>query len=71
MCLDLSVNLNTLLNGLLHLLAGRNLGATKDQLRDKSPFAGDVPLLSDGGVDEGVVVLEVGAETEGLETSPD
>lgn len=31
----------------------------------------DVELLGHVGVDEGVVVLQVGAESEGLETGPD
>lgn len=53
----LAKNLNPFLNRLLRLLAGRGLGATEDELRDETPVSGDVPLLGDGGVDEGVVVL--------------
>lgn len=38
---------------------------------DQTPFSGDVPLLRDGGVDEGVVVLQIGAEAESFEAGPD
>lgn len=63
--------LDTLLNRLLHLLARSSLGATEDELGDETPLGGDIPLFGDGGVDEGVVVLQVGAETEGFEACPD
>lgn len=67
----LAKDLDTLLNRLLHLLASSSLVATEDQLGDETPVGGDVPVLGDGGVDEGVVVLQVGAEAEGLEACPD
>jgi hypothetical protein len=67
----LAKDLDTLLNGLLRLLTGRSLGATEDELGNQAPFSGDVPLLGDGGVDEGVVVLQVCAEAEGFEAGPD
>jgi hypothetical protein len=67
----LAKDLDTLLNRLLRLLAGRSLGATEDELGNQTPFGGDVPLLGDGGIDEGVVVLQVCAEAEGFEAGPD
>lgn len=62
----LSVDLHPLLNRLLRLVVCAALGATKDQLSNEAPFAGDVPLPRDGSVDEWVVVLEACAEAEGL-----
>jgi hypothetical protein len=67
----LAKDLDTLLNRLLRLLASSSLGATEDELRNQAPFSGDVPLLGDGGVDEGVVVLQVCAEAECFEAGPD
>jgi hypothetical protein len=64
-------DLNALLNWLELLLAGRGLDGTKDQLSLELPVAGDIKSFGDTRVDEGVVVLEVGAEAEGLETGPD
>lgn len=64
-------NLHSLLNRLLRLLTRRTLGTPEDELRDEPPLARQVPLLGDGGVDERVVVLQVGAEAEGFESSPD
>ena len=54
--------------GLLAGLAGRG---TEDELGVEFPRSGDVPLLLDALVDQGAVVLEVGAETFGLEGGPD
>jgi hypothetical protein len=67
----LAKDLDTFLNRFLRLLAGSSLGATEDELGNQMPFGGDVPVLGDGGVDEGVVVLEVCAEAEGFEAGPD
>ncbi|KUI71595.1 hypothetical protein VM1G_11752 [Cytospora mali] len=54
--------------GLLASLAGL---AAEDELGAELPALGDVPLGDDLGVDQGVVVLEVGTETLGLEGGPD
>ena len=53
------------------LLACRRLNRTKDELSLEIPLARNVEGLGQAGVDQGVVVLEVGAEAEGLKTSPD
>lgn len=53
------------------LFACRGLNRAKDELGLEIPLARNVEGLRQAGVDQGVVVLEVGAETEGLETSPD
>lgn len=45
--------------------------ATKDEHGGQLPVRGDLPLGSDALVDERVVVLQVGAETFGLEGGPD
>lgn len=67
----LSVDLHPLLNGLVLLLARLAAGGAKDQLRDEPPVAGDVVRAGDGRVNDGVVVLQGGAEAEGLEAGPD
>jgi hypothetical protein len=54
----------------LLLVCGR-LNRTKDELSLEIPLARNVEGLGQAGVDQRVVVLEVGAEAEGLETSPD
>jgi len=55
----------------LRLLAGLALRLAKDKLCDQLPLCRDVPLLRNLGINEWVVVLKVGAETEGLEADPD
>lgn len=45
--------------------------ATKDQLGSELPVGRDTPLGGDALVDQWVVVLEVGAQTLGLESGPD
>jgi hypothetical protein len=60
-----------LAKSLLELLLTRLAGtATKDQLRPQRPLEGDAPVLSGLLVDDGVVVLKVGAEALGLERNP-
>lgn len=54
--------------GLLAWLAGL---AAKDELSGELPRRRDGPLLLDLLVDEGVVVLEVGAQAFGFEGGPD
>lgn len=62
--------LENLLVGLL--LNGRRVArlAAEHELRVELPRRGDTPRLGDLGVDEGVVVLEVGAGTFGGEGGP-
>lgn len=67
----LAKDLHTLLNGLLGLLPSGNFGATKDQLGDQTPLGRQVPLLGNLGVDQRVIVLQVGTETKSLKASPD
>lgn len=67
----LAEDLDAVFNGLLDLLASLALGATEDKLGNQAPVSRQVPLLGDRGVKKGVVVLQVGAETNGLESSPD
>lgn len=67
----LAEDLNPLFNGLLGLLASRALGATEDKLSNKTPVGGQVPLLSNGSVEKRVVMLQVSAEADGLQSSPD
>lgn len=55
---------------LLVLGAGLASLAAEDELGAQSPLLGHVPLLLDLAVDDGVVVLEVGAEALGLEAGP-
>ena len=45
--------------------------ATEDELGAKLPVDGDVPVLLGLAVDDRVVVLEVGAQTLGLEGGPE
>ena len=60
-----------LAKSLLELLLTRLAGtATKDQLRPQLPLERDAPVLSGLLVDDGVVVLQVGAEALGLERNP-
>lgn len=66
----LAKHLNPLLNGLLGLLTRSSLRATEDHLRNEAPLSRQVPLLRDSGVDQRVVVLQVCAETQGLEAGP-
>ena len=44
--------------------------AAEDKLGPERPLLGDVPLVLDALVDDGVVVLEVGTEALGLEGHP-
>lgn len=69
--LDLAVDLDALTDGLLRLLTSLTGRAAEDQLGDEVPLSRDVPLLSDLGVDERVIVLQVGTEAEGLKADPD
>jgi hypothetical protein len=56
---------------LLELLLARLAGtATEDQLAAELPLKGDVPVISSLLVNEGVVVLQVGAEALSLESRP-
>jgi hypothetical protein len=52
------------------LLAWLACAATKDQLTPQLPAQWDVPVRSGLLVDDGVVVLQVGAEALGLERDP-
>lgn len=67
----LAKDLHPFLDRLESLLACFSLLATEYQLRNQSPFTGDVPFLAHRLVDEGVIVLQVGAEAERLKGSPD
>ena len=53
------------------LLAGRGGRSTEDELGIELPRSRQVPLLLDTLVDQRAVVLQVGAEAFGLESSPD
>lgn len=64
-------DLVALLDGLEFLGTGLAAAATEDELGVELPVLGDAPLASDLGVDEGVVVLEVGANTLGVKGGPD
>lgn len=44
--------------------------STKDQLSSEFPILGDVPLRGHFGVDDGAIMLEVGAKAFGRESSP-
>ena len=63
-------NLNPLLNRLLLLLLRPSLGTSEDHLRNQAPFKRDIPFLGYGLVNERVVVLQVCAEAERLESGP-
>lgn len=67
----LAKDLHPFLDRLESLLACFSLLATEYQLRNQSPFTGDVPFLAHRLVDEGVIVLQVGAEAERLKGSPE
>lgn len=54
-----------------HLLTRLRSGNTKDQLGIQLPGSGEVPSLGNRLIDEGAVVLKVGAEALGLKSSPD
>lgn len=65
------MNEDALLERLLVLGAGVGVGAAaEDELGAQLPLLGDVPLVLDLAVDDGVVVLQVGAEALGLEAGP-
>lgn len=66
-------NLDPLLNRLECLWQTRFLGQTlaKHQLCIELPVLGDAPLRGDLGVDDGVVMLQVGTEALGLEGGPE
>lgn len=66
-----AVDLEDLGDGLGLLGAGLAGATAEDELGIELPGGGDLPGLGDLGVDEGVVVLEVGTETLGLESGPD
>ena len=66
-----AVDLEDLTDGLGLLGAGLASAAAKDELGVELPGGGDLPGLGDLGVDQGVIVLEVGTETLGLESGPD
>jgi hypothetical protein len=66
-----TVNLESLLNWLESLLAGLGNWGTNDQLGLQLPGLWNAPDALDLGIDQWVVVLEVGTETLGLEGSPD
>lgn len=67
----LAEDLDAFLNRLLGFFASCNFGAAEDQLRNQTPFAGEVPLLGNLLINKRVVVLQVGTKAEGLKTSPD
>lgn len=67
----LPIDLNPLLNWLLALLAGSSLRTTKYQLCDKSPVSWNVPLLSNWGINQRVIVLQVCAKSQRFESRPD
>lgn len=69
--LQLAENLDPFLDGFLGLLTSLGLGATEDQLSDQPPFGRQAPLLSDLGIDQRVVVLQVGAKANRFKSSPD
>lgn len=64
-------NLEAVLERRESLVAGLAGRGTEDELSVELPRSGDVPLLLDALVDQGAVVLEVGAETFGLKGGPD
>lgn len=68
---DLSTgDLEGLLERQVVLGAGLAGAAAEDELGGQLPVGGDLPLGGDALVDEGVVVLQVGAEALGLEGGP-
>lgn len=67
----LSEDLHSILRGLLDLLSSFGFRGTEDQLCNQTPVTGQIPLLRNTGVDERVVVLQVGTEAKSLKTSPD
>lgn len=67
-----AVNKQPLTESLLELLlTGLASTATEDQLRPELPLKRNAPVLSGLLVDDRVVVLQVGAETLGLERNPE
>lgn len=64
-------DLDTLLNRLVLLGVRVGGAAAKDELGVELPAGGDLPGVGDLLVDEGAVVLEVGAEALGLEGGPE
>lgn len=66
-----AVDKDTLLEGAEGLVRGTASGLAKDQLGLEAPGGRDVPGGGDLVVDQGVVVLQVGAETFLFQSSPD
>jgi hypothetical protein len=67
-----AVDKQPLAESLLELLLARLASAaTKDKLRPELPLKRDAPVLSSLLVDDGVVVLQVGAEALSLERNPE
>jgi hypothetical protein len=67
-----AVDKQPLAESLLELLLARLASAaTKDKLRPELPLERDVPVISSLLVDDGVVVLQVGAEALGLKRNPE
>lgn len=66
----LAVDEQPLLERLEGLVAGLAGAAAEDELGLEAPLLGDVPVRLDLLVDDGVVVLQVGAEALGLERDP-
>jgi hypothetical protein len=65
-----SKDLEALLNRHEGLFAVRSLDGSEDHLSGQGPVAGDVKGLGETDVDHGVVVLQVRAEAESLDTHP-
>lgn len=65
-----AVNRNAFGEGLLVLGTSLASAAAEDELGAQGPLLGHLPLGLDLLVDDGVVVLQVGAEALGLETGP-
>lgn len=63
-------NLELLLQRRERLLTSLSSTSAKHELSVQLPFLGELPGFSDFGVHERIVVLEVGAETFGLESDP-
>jgi hypothetical protein len=64
------VHLESLFQIVELFLTGLTSGSAEHHLCAELPVLGHIPRLLDTGVDQGVVVLEVGAETFGLQGSP-
>lgn len=59
------------MRGLVLLLTSLTSTTAKDELGPEFPVERDLPVLCGLGVDDGVVVLEVGAEAFGFEGDPE